>query len=278
MPPAGSTHDAPGRSAPAWHFDERFVYDARAASPVGNAGELAGIAARGTDLETRTMTDAVLFDLNGVIVDDEDQHRLAFTEVLERFGLSLRREDYYDHFLGFDDRLCFAEAFRLANRTLPSELLRHLVAQKAAVYRDLIAERCEPVPGALEFVRAAARHSRLAIVSGALRDEIELILGRTGIRDQFETIVAAEDVLRCKPHPAGYRAALAALDKRQPVIADRCVAVEDSPAGVAAARAAALRCVALTTSVGEPALRDANAVWESFANHTPAELEAVPGP
>jgi len=224
------------------------------------------------------MTDAVLFDLNGVIVDDEDQHRLALTQVLERFGLSLRREDYYTHFLGFDDRLCFAEAFRLANRTLPSELLRHLVAQKASVYRDLTAERCVPVPGALEFVRAAAQQSRLAIVSGALRSEIEQILERTGIRDLFDIIVAAEDVLRCKPHPAGYQAALAALDQRRAVVTDRCVAIEDSPAGVAAAKAAALRCIALTTSVTEAALREANVVWKSFADHTPAELEAVPGP
>ena len=218
------------------------------------------------------MTDAILFDLNGVIVDDEEQHRTALTQVLERFGLPLRREDYYEHYLGFDDRLCFAEAFRLANRTIPSELLRHLVAEKAAAYRLLITERCNPVAGAVEFVRAAARESRLAIVSGALRSEIALILERTGIRDLFETIVAAEDVLRCKPDPAGYRAALTTLGARQPLAANRCVAIEDSPAGIAAARAAGLRCIALTTSAPAAKLRDAGAVWTSFAGHAPAEL------
>lgn len=223
------------------------------------------------------MTDAICFDLNGVIVDDEDQHRVAFAQILERFGLPLRREDYYAHYLGFDDRLSFAEAFRLANRTLPSELLRHLVAQKAAVYQQLIAERCVPVAGAVEFVRAAARQSRLAVVSGALRAEIDLVLERLDIRPLFEVIVAAEDVLRCKPHPAGYRAALAALGERQPLDLNRCVAIEDSQAGIAAARAAGLRCIALTTSLPAAELQEAGAVWASLADHVPAELETVPG-
>lgn len=224
------------------------------------------------------MTDAILFDFNGVIVDDEEQHRMALTRVLEGFGLSLQREDYYAHYLGLDDRLSFAEAFRLANRTMPSELLRHLVAEKSQRYRSLIAERCTPVPGAIEFVRAAQGDFRLAIVSGALHEEIDLVLDRLGIRDCFAVIVAAEHVLRSKPHPAGYQAALAALAAQPAGAPRRSVAIEDSPAGIAAARAAGLPSVAITTSVPRAQLADAAVVWASFSGHSPAELAPLLAP
>ncbi len=225
------------------------------------------------------MTEALLFDFNGVLVDDEAQHCEALQYVLGDEGLSLSREAYYRDYLGFDDRMCFVEAFRHANRTLTAEHLDRLVAAKARAYREAIERSLTLVAGAPEFVRAAAARYRLAVVSGALRAEIELILDRVRLTPLFETIVAAEDVPRCKPDPAGFLAARAALDRRLPLARTGCVVIEDSLPGLEAARAAGMPCVMLSTSHAADALRAGGAalVWESFAGHAPAELAAFGG-
>jgi len=209
---------------------------------------------------------AVLFDFNGVIVDDEEQHRATLEALLAEEGIALTRAQYYEEYLGWNDRMSFVAAFRRAGRPLAAERLDALVAEKSRRYERLIEESLTLVPGAAEFVARAAGWCRLGIVSGALRREIELVLDRAGLRRHFQVIVAAEDVACCKPDPAGYLAAHAALGAR------RCVAIEDSLPGLAAARAAGLRCTMLTTSHDPAALAAADAVWTSFNGHDPAEL------
>lgn len=221
------------------------------------------------------MSDAILFDFNGVLVDDEEHHRLALTRVAVRLGLTVTRAWYYDRVLGHDDATAFVEVFRAAHRTLPSDLLQQLVAEKAELYRELIDEQLTLVPGAAEFVHAVAPTFRLAIVSGARRAEIDLVLSRIGLGGCFEAIVAAEDVPSSKPDPAGYRAALAALERREPVAPRRCLAIEDSRAGLAAARAAGMPCIALTTSHPATAFQDADAVWPSLVGRGPADVRTL---
>lgn len=220
------------------------------------------------------MTEAVLFDFNGVLVDDEPQHCEALQRVLADERITLTREQYYADYLGMDDRTGFVEAFRRAQRTLTTELLRHLVEKKSRVYLGLVTTSLRLVPGAPEFVRDAGRRFRLGIVSGALRSEIDAALSRSGLAGRFETIIAADDVPRCKPDPAAYLAAHSAFNKRSPIAADSCVVIEDSLPGLEAARAAGMPCVMLTTSHPSHALagRGATMVWESLAGHSAAEL------
>ena len=220
------------------------------------------------------MTQALLFDCNGVIVHDEEQHRQAMTVVLAGEGIALTRRDYYAHHLGFDDRTSFVEAFRRANRTLTPELLDQLVAGKSAAYLDLIDHSFTLVPGVAAFVERAAEQFRLAVVSGAPRREVDLLLDRAGLRRHFETVVTAEDVAVAKPDPAGYLAACATLAVRQLLAARDCLVIEDSVPGLAAARAAGMRCVMLTTSLDGRRLKGADAVWVSFEGHDPTELLA----
>src|SRR5436190_1850230 len=103
------------------------------------------------------MIEAVLFDFNGVIADDEEQHREALGAVLAEAGLSLTREQYYSDFLGFDDRSCLIEAFLRAGKPLPSLGLEHLLDEKSRVYQRLIDRSLALVPGAAAFVPRAAR-------------------------------------------------------------------------------------------------------------------------
>ena len=220
------------------------------------------------------MIEAVLFDFNGVLVDDEPQHCVALQRVLADEGITLTREDYYAHYLGLDDRTGFVEAYRRAQRTVTTELLKYLVDKKSTLYLELVTTSLRMVRGAPEFVGDAARTFRLAIVSGALRREIDAVLSRTGLKDRFETIIAANDVPHSKPDPGAYLAAHDALNKKRPLAREGCVVIEDSLHGLAAARAAGMPCVMLTTSHASDKLqgRGAALVWDSLAGHRANEL------
>ena len=215
------------------------------------------------------MTAAILFDFNGVIVDDEPQHCDALIATLADYGIALDRATYYHEYLGFDDRECFRFSFARTGRPVDEPGLREAIERKHAYYARALREAMRLVPGARDFIeRAAGDGLRLAIVSGALRREIELVLELAGLRRRFAEIVAAEDVSACKPDPQGFNRARAALG----VAPARCVAIEDSLPGLAAARAAGLRCAMLATSHGEEECAGADAVWRDFDGHAPAEL------
>jgi beta-phosphoglucomutase len=215
------------------------------------------------------MSAAILFDFNGVIIDDEPQHCEALIATLQEEGFALDRETYYREYLGFDDRECFRFSFARMGRPADEPALRDAIERKNAHYERAIRDSLRLVPGAEDFIETAALDAfQLAIVSGALRREVELVLDLAGLRAHFSEIIAAEDVTACKPDPQGYRRALAALD----IAPHRSVVVEDSLPGLAAARAAGLRCAMLSTSHDEAACAEADLVWRDFTGHQPAEL------
>ena len=215
------------------------------------------------------MTSGILFDFNGVIVDDESQHCDALTATLSEYGYTLDRETYYREYLGFDDRECFRFTFERMGRPTDDAALREAIARKHAEYERSIRASMRLVPGVSDFIENAALDGfQLAIVSGALRSEIDLVLRLAGLRPHFAEIVAAEDVAACKPDPQGYNRAREMLD----LAPKRCVVVEDSIPGLTAARAAGLRCAVLATSHPEDAFGDADLVWRNFVGHDAAEL------
>jgi HAD superfamily hydrolase (TIGR01509 family) len=215
------------------------------------------------------MPRAILFDFNGVIVNDEPQHCDALIATLATYDYPLDRATYYRDYLGFDDRECFRFTFERMGRPLTTTLLHEAIERKAEKYEAAIRASMTLVPGAAAFIRqAAAERIRMVIVSGALRREIELVLGEAGLRQHFESLIAAEDVDACKPDPQGYRQGLAALG----LAPAECVVIEDSRPGLVAARAAGLRCAMLTTSHPAEELGEGDVVWTDLAGHTPAEL------
>jgi HAD superfamily hydrolase (TIGR01509 family) len=215
------------------------------------------------------MASAILFDFNGVIIDDEPQHCDALIATLAEYGYPLDREAYYRDYLGFDDRECFRFTFARNGRSADDDRIAEAIERKNQHYLRAIRSDMRLVPGAVDFVAAAAGEGhRLAIVSGALRSEIELVLDQAGLRPHFSEIVSAEDVSACKPDPQGFNRAREALV----IPADRCVVVEDSLPGLAAARAAGLRCAMLTTSHAEDALAAGDVVWQDFTGRAPRDL------
>ena len=215
------------------------------------------------------MGSAILFDFNGVIIDDEPQHCEALIATLAEYGYPLDRETYYRDYLGFDDRECFRFTFAQDGDEVTPVRIAEAIERKNEHYLQAIRSEMRLVPGAADFVAAAVDEGhRLAIVSGALRREIDLVLDAAGLRRHFGIVVAAEDVSACKPDPQGYIRARQALG----LAPERCVVVEDSLPGLAAARAAGLRCAVLTTSHPGDVLGTADAVWPDLAGHSPSDL------
>lgn len=216
---------------------------------------------------------AVIFDFNGVIVDDEPLHLELFRRVLAEEGLELTDEAYRQKYLGLDDRGCFIASFAdIGDEDLSRDpdRVNQLIARKAGYYLDAIKNDCRLFPGAADLIRRLQSDFPLAIASGALREEIEVVLQSSGLRDYFQIIVAAEDVAVCKPDPEGYLKALALLGA--PIQNDECLVIEDSIAGVQAAKRAGMRCLAVTNSYRAEELSHADWIVGSLDGWDPQNI------
>ncbi len=217
------------------------------------------------------MLRAVIFDFNGIIVDDEPIHFRLFQKVLGEEGIVLTEEAYYARYLGFDDRGAFTAGFRENGRPLDDTKLHRLIERKAAYYQDAIREQVAIFPGVKNLVASLDGILPLAVASGALRQEIETILQTAGLLDHFDAIVSAEDVTRGKPEPEIFLKALAALNapqKNSPIESADCVVIEDSKEGVRGARRAGMKCLAVTNSHPADLLGEADVVVESLEEVT----------
>lgn len=221
---------------------------------------------------------ATLFDYNGVLVDDERVHLAAFQAALAALGIQLSEADYWERYLGFDDVGAFRAILIEAGRKPSDDEVQKLVEAKKPLYLERARGTLSPFEGARELVERRARAGPVGIVSGALGSEIELGLGVLGIRELVSVIISADDTTESKPSPEGYelgREALARLAGED--VARRALVVEDSIAGIEAARAAGLACVAVAHSYAAAELGAADLVVEHLADITEAALAELYG-
>lgn len=205
---------------------------------------------------------AYLFDYNGVLVDDEEVHWVAFREILSPMGIEMSQADYWNKYLGFDDYGAFRAVLEDHGRPGPEPEIRKLIEAKKPAYLRLAKERLKGFPGAGELLRAlSASGAVIGIVSGALRDEITLGLEVLDAASAVSFIVSAEDTRESKPSPECY---LLGIDKLTPLVgreqAERALVIEDSLSGIEAGRAAGLACLSVAHSYDETQLREAGSV------------------
>jgi HAD superfamily hydrolase (TIGR01509 family) len=189
---------------------------------------------------------SVLFDFNGTISDDEPLLCAIFQELFAAAGKPLSEAEYFDRLAGLSDPEIVATWLGRADPAI--------VDRKIARYRERSADGSTVDDETRRAVLLAAEHGPVAVVSGAARAEIEPVLAAAGLRDAVEAIVSMEDVPRGKPEPDGYLRALELLGHRS----EDSVAIEDSPPGVAAAKAAGLRCAAVTRTFSAQRLAEAD--------------------
>ncbi len=206
------------------------------------------------------MFPATFFDFNGVLVNDESVHFETFREVLRPLGVSLSEQDYLARYLGYDDAGAFTAVLKDAGRTPSAAQVAELIELKRPLYMRRARAALPTFAGAAELVKRRAQAGPALVVSGALRDEVELGLEVLGVRADILSIVSAEDTQACKPDPEGYLIAMRWLAERgQESQARGALVIEDSLAGVEAAKAAGLVCVAVAHTYSERELSGAGA-------------------
>ncbi|MEX5213920.1 MAG: HAD family phosphatase [Nitrospiraceae bacterium] len=212
------------------------------------------------------MLRAIIFDFDGVIADTEPLHFRAFQQVLAGIGLSMSEAEYYADYLGFDDRGCFITALAANGHPTPADTIHSLMERKAAAYLDAVRRHLVVLPGVPAFVQQASRQYPLAIASGALRPEIELILRTIGLRDCFQEITSAEDVVRGKPDPEPFLLALERVNKSSgtaataPIKPGECLVIEDSIPGIRSGKAAGMKVLAVANTHAIGDLAEAHAI------------------
>lgn len=228
------------------------------------------------------MIQAVFFDFNGVVIDDEPLQFKVYQGVLGGEGVALTEADYYGS-LGMDDATFVRTAFERAGKELTEETHARVTEAKTAAHRELLKDELPLFPGVVTFVKALARRHPLGIVSMANRTEIDYVLERASLGGYFTVIVSAEDARAHKPDPSCFNNALEFLNTKRsqahvlPVSPEECLVIEDSPPGIRAGLAAGMRTLGITNTVPERELRDAGAhvVTRSLADWTPDAVHHV---
>lgn len=202
---------------------------------------------------------AVLWDMDGVIVDSGPLHFLAWREALKQEGVRLSEEDFRRTFGQRNDTI-IAD---LVGPDVPAERASAIGEAKERRYRALVRQKgIDALPGALGWIRRLhGRGVPQAIVSSAPLENITTILECLGATGFFQVLVSGEQVSRGKPDPESFLLAA----RQVGVPPERCVVVEDAPAGVEAARRAGMACLALTTSHPGTALAEADQVADGLA-------------
>ncbi len=224
------------------------------------------------------MEAAFFFDFDGVIADSEPLHFRAFAEVLGPLGMSVSWEEYVRDLIGFDDRDVIRKVHERAGRAADAAEVKRLMTLKAERLAWLAEREPPPLyPGVPELLDGLRRIGGVGLCTGAVRSDIEVILRGTGLESKFDVIVTADDVPTGKPDPAGYRLAktrLAARRGDEP--GDLAgVAVEDTPAGINAARLASLRVLAVATTHSKADLAGADRVVSRLTEVRPVELREL---
>jgi beta-phosphoglucomutase-like phosphatase (HAD superfamily) len=218
---------------------------------------------------------AVFFDFDGVIADSEPLHLRAYQTVLSADGIDLGKDDYYARYLGYDDVGLFQALAKDQGLALTAETIDRWVEAKSHVVDEMLSSAAILFPGAADCVKMFAGHVPLAVASGALEPEIETVLNGAGLRQYFAAIASASDGVRGKPAPDLYLLAMAKIRHRVAVDPASCIAIEDSHWGLAAARGAGLRCIAVTHTYPAAELGVADLVIDRLGDLTLSGIEEL---
>lgn len=212
---------------------------------------------------------AVLFDMDGVIVDSNPFHKKAYRIFCEKHGIHLTDRIFDEKISGRTNKSALAALF---GENLPARDVLRYEEEKEAEFRKLFGKFVKPLPGLEHFLKSL-RKARVptAIGTSAPRKNLEFILKKTGLSPYFDAFVDSHGIKRGKPDPEIYLKAASRV-RRLP---DRCVVIEDSFPGIEAAARAGMKCIAITTSHTKKELSRADLVLPDFRSLDPARVTAL---
>ena len=247
------------------------------------------LAGRCAGFYTRGMLKAVLFDFDGVLVDTEPIHYRAMVRTMASLGAAPSYADYVQRLAGYDEYDCFRLLLQhdcgRPDLAGDGSCVSALCEKKREIFSTVVTQGVDLVPGAKTLVNALSDRVALAIASGGLRRDIDLILGAIGMQRQFLTIVSVDDVARPKPDPQTYDLVCQRLARLRPQLdltPGACLAIEDTAAGIASANAAGMMTLGVATTSSPRQLSEASHVVDGLEGIDIEQLErwfgeAAPG-
>ena len=200
---------------------------------------------------------AIIFDMDGVIVDSEERHERAFLEVVREIGYADRLDFRFADYIGRSDQVMWVD---FVARHKPPQPLEELLARKRQRMVDIIRQEQPLFDGLPELIEKLAAQYVLGVASGSERPVVEAVLALQGLGRWFSAVVTDSDVQRGKPEPDIFLRAAELLK----VAPQHCCVIEDSKPGVAASLAAGMQVIAITNTHPAEELRHATQVVETY--------------
>lgn len=208
---------------------------------------------------------AIIFDMDGVLVDSNPYHKIALNQFCAKYGYHLTEEGLRNKIYGRTNKEWITNLFGV----LPPEQLAQYGEEKEALYRELFDKDIQPVSGLIDFLRLLDKHSiPRAIGTSAPRSNVDFTLLKTGIQNFFSIILDESHVTNGKPSPEIYLNVAKKLGLRP----QRCVVFEDSLSGVISAKRAGTKVVGITTTHTAQELSETDFIINDFKNLDPIAL------
>jgi beta-phosphoglucomutase len=198
---------------------------------------------------------AVLFDFNGVIINDNPIHEKLITQLLLEENLTIKRGEYQQFGLGQAKRTFLRDFLSARGRVVREEYITHLLQRKAQRYVQEL-EKLEQLPfyqGLDDLIfKLRSKGLKIGLVTDTIRKEIETVFSyNPNLTEHFQIIVAGDDVTSCKPKPDGYLLAVERLNQEYPDLnlqPHGCLAIVDTPVGIQAAKNAKMQVVGIANT------------------------------
>jgi HAD superfamily hydrolase (TIGR01509 family) len=211
---------------------------------------------------------AVIFDMDGVLIDSNPYHKIALRKFCSRYGYTLDDQQLLERIYGRTNRDWLTNLFG----SLPEEKIQAYTHEKEAIFRELYKDAITPLPGLIPFLNAMDRNGiTRAIGTSAPAENVTFTLSATGMTSYFPIILDESFVTRGKPDPEIYIKAAAALGMPN----ERCFVFEDSLSGVEAGKRAGSPVVGVATTHSPEELKETNYVIRDFSNLDPLFLESL---
>jgi len=209
---------------------------------------------------------AILWDMDGVIVDTAPYHLKAWQQVFQKRGVNFTEEDFKRNFGRRNDTII---RDTLGEALLQSEI-NAIISEKEPIFRNVVKKNIKSFPGAIKLLKSLRKHGfKMALASSATIENIELLIQGLGIENYFNTIVSGRDVAEGKPSPQVFLLAA----KKLGVAPENCIVIEDAVAGVTAAKRAGMHCLAVTNTHPRQSFNEADLVVDSLETITVNNLE-----
>ena len=217
---------------------------------------------------SRNDNKAVIWDMDGVIVDTALSHFSSWQNVFKKMGVKYTEEDFRRNFGQRNDTIIR----NILGKDIPQSELNAISRDKERDAREKMKQNIKPLPGVIELMKSLIEHGfKIALVSSSPPENIKLVTEGLGIKNWFHSIISGEDVAEGKPSPQGFLLAA----RRLGVKPENCVVIEDAVAGVTAAKRAGMRCLAVTNTHSRTSLAEADLVVETLEAVIASDFEKL---